>query len=126
EPRTLPAGPQMRPRRRIRRPREGSGRLLAAEPTLHLLPQGSPRAEEQRLDGADAQLENVRDLRVPAPLQLAQHERRALVERELAERAPDLVRRHDVLELRRRHLAQKRHLLRLASLATEALAADVV
>ena len=65
--------------------------LVAGDPVLELLAQGAARAEDQRLDGADAQLEDLGDLLVAAALELAHHERRALVEGEVAERAADVL-----------------------------------
>ena len=58
---------------------------------LELLAQRTARAEDQRLDGARRQVEDLGDLRVRASLELPHHQRGALVEGEVAERAPDVL-----------------------------------
>src|SRR5438128_4441854 len=65
--------------------------LAARQRPLELLAQGAARAEDQGLDGADRDAQDLRDLRVRASLELAHHERCALVERKLAQRAADVL-----------------------------------
>ena len=50
-----------------------------------LEPQRTARTEDERLDGRHRNRERVGDLRVGPPLELAEHERSALVERQPAE-----------------------------------------
>jgi hypothetical protein len=76
----------------IRLSRDGALGVRARQRALELLPQRPPGAEEQRFDGADRRLEDLGDLRVRAPLELAHHEGRTLVEREVSERALDVLR----------------------------------
>src|SRR6266487_1993315 len=66
-------------------------RLAARERRLELLAQRAPRTEDQRLHRARRQLEDLCDLRVRASLELAHHERGALVERQVAERAANVL-----------------------------------
>src|SRR5581483_7816424 len=71
--------------------REGELCLGARERALELFPQRAPSAEDERLDRAHRDAEHLGDLGVRASLDLAEHDRCALVEREVAERAPDVL-----------------------------------
>src|SRR6266536_2366328 len=102
---------------------------LARQRPLELLAQCAPRAEDQRLDRRHAHVHRLRDLGIAAALELAHHERRALVEREVAQRALDVLRRVRVVGLLDRHLRrvlEERHLLRPPLLLAESLTAHVV
>ena len=103
--------------------------LHAGQRALELLAQRAATAEDQRLDRADAHPHDLRDLRVGAALELAHHERGALVERKMPERALDVVGGVGVVRLVDRHLGrvlEERHLGGPPLLLPEALAADVV
>ena len=101
--------------------------LRARERALQLLSQRPTRTEDERLDGADGEAEHVGDLRIRTPFDLAQDDRRALVEREMAERTADVVRCGCVVvdELVC-DVVVERHLLRPPRVGAEALQADVV
>ena len=66
-------------------------RLLAADLLLELLSQRAARAEEERLERGDADAEHAGDLGVRRAFELAHDERRALVRRQLRERAPQIL-----------------------------------
>jgi hypothetical protein len=107
--------------------RERELRLLARQRPLELLAQRSARAEDQRLDGAHAQPEQLGDLGVRAALELAHHERGALVERELAERGPDVLRARGVVgDERVGEVLLERDLVRPPGRLAKPLPADVV
>src|SRR5918911_1724600 len=72
--------------------RDGELCFATGEPTLELLAERAARSEDQRLDRARRDLEDFGDLRVGAAFELAHHERGPLVEREVAERAADVLR----------------------------------
>src|SRR5205823_2637595 len=72
-------------------PRDGKLRLAAGERRLELLAQRATRPEDDGLDGARRELQDLGDLGVGTPLELAHDERGPLVERELSERAPDVL-----------------------------------
>ena len=65
--------------------------VRARDRALELLAQRAPRPEDERLDRARGQPEHVGDLRVRAPFDLAQHDGRPLVEREVSERPADVL-----------------------------------
>ena len=103
--------------------------LRARQLALELLAERPAPAEDQRLDRAHRQPHDLRDLGVGAALELAHHERGPLVERELAERALDVVGREAVLGLldgQLRRVLEQRQLRGPALQLAEALAADVV
>src|SRR4051794_5917059 len=75
----------------VRLLREEELGLGAGEAPFELLAQRAARAEEDRLDGSDARSHDLRDLGIAPALELAHHERGALVERELSERALDVL-----------------------------------
>ena len=70
--------------------------LLAREAALELLAESPARAEDEGLDGADGDIEDLGDLGVRAALELAHDERGALVEAEEPEGAADLARARHV------------------------------
>src|SRR5262245_36288765 len=101
--------------------------LTARQRAFELLAQRAASAEDQCLDGTGGDLEDLRDLRVRSPLELAHDKRRPLVEGEVAERAPDvLAGRQIVVDERVGDVVLERDLRRAASRLAEALAADVV
>ena len=108
--------------------REGELCVGARERALELFPQRAPSAEDERLDRAHRDAEHLGDLRVRASLDLAEHDRCALVEREVAERAPDVLcsRRVVVVDERVGDVVVELHLLRPPRVRAEALQADVV
>ena len=108
--------------------RERDLRVVTRERAFQLLPQRAPRAEDERLDRAHRDAEHLGDLRVRASLDLAEHDRCALVEREVAERAPDVLcsRRVVVVDERVGDVVVELHLLRPPRVRAEALQADVV
>src|SRR6266516_3866020 len=65
--------------------------VVAGDSLLELLAEGATSAEDQRLDGAHGEAEDLGDLLVGAALELAHDERGALVECEVAERTPDVL-----------------------------------
>jgi hypothetical protein len=71
--------------------------LFAGEVALELLSEAAPGPKQQRLDRAGRQLERVRDLARRPTLELAHHQRRALIERQLLERAHEIVERRSLL-----------------------------
>ncbi|HEY2543710.1 MAG TPA: hypothetical protein VGH92_11745 [Gaiellaceae bacterium] len=101
--------------------------LGARELALELLAQRATGTEDERLDGARRQAEHLADLRVRATLDLAEDDRGALVEREMSERAADVLGRGPVVvdELVG-GVVVERDLLRAARRGAEALQADVV
>jgi MFS family permease len=126
---------EVRPQRTLFGAREasvhspGQRRLgfAAGERTLELLTEGAAGPEEHRLDGRDREVEDVADLRVGAALQLAHHERRALVEAEVGKRGPQLLGGgHGFVGRRRRRPLVPLHLARPAGGGAEALPALVV
>ena len=109
--------------------RERELRLVAGEAALELLAERAAGAEDQGLDGADRDVEDLGDLGVGAAFELAHDERGALVEGEEAEGAADLVGGRDVGVVGRRGARAslvELDLLRSARRVAEALAADVV
>ena len=90
--------------------------LVAGDPFLELLAEGAAGAEDQRLDGAHRQAEDLGDLLVGAALELAHDERGPLVEGEVAERAADVLGADPLLLLERRfgELLVQRDLVRAA------------
>src|SRR3954471_9904948 len=108
-------------------PRDRELGLVAGDPVLELLAQRAAGAEDQRLDRAHAQAEDLGDLLVAAALELAHHERRTLVEGEVAERAADVLGPDRVLlDDRLGELLLVDDLGRATLRLAEALAADVV
>jgi hypothetical protein len=136
ERRAVRALAQMRAQLRALRPWERAVQLLrkrelgvgAREHALELFPQRTPRAEDERLDRAHRDAEHLGDLGVRAPLDLAQDDGRALVEREMAERAADVVRSRPVVLVDERvgDVVVELDLLRPPRAGAEALEADVV
>ena len=108
--------------------REGELGLLAGEPALELLAESAAGAEDQGLDRADGEVEDLGDLGVRAAFELAHDERGALVEREEAERTADLACGGDVCVVgcRGGEALVELDLLRAARRVAEALPADVV
>ena len=103
--------------------------LGAGEVALELLAQRAPRAEEHGLDGGDGRAHDLGDLGVAPSFELAHHQRRALVEGELAERALDVLGRVALVALRDgglRRVLEELRLLRPSLGLAEALPADVV
>ncbi len=70
--------------------------LLAGEPALELLAEGAAGPEDQGLDCADGEVEDLGDLGVRAAFELPHDDRGALVEGEEPECAADLGRGRDV------------------------------
>ncbi len=102
--------------------------LLARQPALELLAESAAGAEDQGLDRADGEVEDLGDLGVRAAFELAHDEGGALVEREEAESTADLACRGDVCVLgcRGGEALVELDLLRAARRVAEALPADVV
>src|SRR5439155_3372680 len=99
----------------------------AGDPFLELLAEGATSAEDQRLDRAHGEAEDLGDLLVGAALELAHDERGALVEGEVAERTPDVLGGDRVLfDDRLGQLFVQLDLGGPALRLAEALAADVV
>lgn len=69
----------------------------ACQRAFELLAERTARAEDERLDRARREAEHLADLRVRAPLDLAQDDGGALVEGEVAEGAADVFRRRPVV-----------------------------
>src|SRR5207302_8131079 len=67
-------------------------RLVAGQGALELLAQRPSGSEEERLDGAGRDAEDLRDVGVRATFELAHHEGGALVEGEVAEGPADVLR----------------------------------
>src|ERR687888_2020197 len=103
-------------------------RLAARQRSLELLAEGAAGPEEQRFDRRHGDLEDLRDLRIGPALELAHDDRRALVEREVAERALDVLRARPALLLGREvtDLVVELDLVGSARGLPEALPADVV
>ena len=100
---------------------------MAGDPFLELLAQGAARAEDQGLDRAHGDVEDLGDLVVAAALELAHHERGALVEGEVAERSADVLGGERVfLDDGLGELVLEDDLARAPLRLAEALAADVV
>jgi len=94
---------------------------------LELLAQCAAGPEDQRLHCADAQPEDLGNLLVAAALELAHHQRRALVEGKVAERAADVLSADRVVfDDRLGELVLVDDLGRPALRLAEALPADVV
>ncbi len=72
-------------------PRHRELRALTRDEILDLVRQRPARAEEQRLEGGRGEAEDLGDLGVRPPLELAEHERLALRGRDPLERAHELV-----------------------------------
>ncbi|HEX3054677.1 MAG TPA: hypothetical protein VHP82_00880 [Gaiellaceae bacterium] len=108
--------------------REGELCVAAGERALELFPKRAPSTKDERLDRAHRDAEHVGDLGVRASLDLAQDDGRALVERKVSERAPNVLRsRPDVLvDERVGNVVVERHLLRPPRVGAEPLQADVV
>src|SRR6185437_7112404 len=68
-------------------------RFAAGDRSFELFAQRTACTEDERLDCARRDLEDLGDLSVRAPLELAHHECRPLVEGEMTERASDVVAR---------------------------------
>lgn len=100
----------------------------ARERALELLAQRATGSEEQRLDGGRRHAENLGDLRVRASFDLAQDDGGALVEREMPERAADVLggRPAVVLDDLVGDVVVELHFLRPSRRRAEALQADVV
>ena len=117
---------------RSRRPsswlRDGELGLVAGDPFLELLAERAPGAEDQGLDGAHGELEDLGDLLVAAPLELAHDEGGSLVEGEVAERAADVLGGEGVVldDCGFGELLLEDDLVRPALRLAEALPADVV
>ena len=79
--------------------RERERCLAAREAAFELFSQSPARAEDQGLDGADRDIEDLGDLGVRASLELAHDERCALVEAEEPEGAADLARARHIAVL---------------------------
>jgi hypothetical protein len=73
--------------------RDGELGLGARERALELLPQRTTRTEDERLHRARGEAEHLGDLGVGAALDLSQDDRGTLVESQVAECAPDVLRR---------------------------------
>src|SRR5207237_7098331 len=102
--------------------------LVAGDRILQLLAEGAAAAEDQRLDGAHRDAEDLGDLLVGTALELAHHERGPLVEGEVAERTADVLGADGlvVFHHRLRELLVQLDLVRATLRLAEALAADVV
>src|SRR5687768_13653538 len=64
---------------------------VARDQVLELLRQRAPRPEEQRLERAHRRAEDLGDLLVGPPLELAHHQRLALGRRDALQRADELL-----------------------------------
>ena len=108
--------------------REGELCFLAGEAALELFAQGPAGAEDEGLNGADGDIEDLGDLGVRAALELAHDERCALVEAEEPEGAADLARARHVAVVGggRSSALVELDLLGPPRSVAEALAADVV
>src|SRR5207247_5822431 len=73
-------------------PRDGELRLVTGQRALELLAQRPSRPEEERLDRARRDAEDLGDVGIRATLELAHDESGALVERKLAEGVADVLR----------------------------------
>src|SRR5262249_16750296 len=101
--------------------------LVAGDPSLELLAERAAGPEDQRLDGTHGEAEDLGDVLVRAALELAHHERGALVEGEVTERAADVLGADDVVvDDRLGELLVQLDLVRAALRLAEALPADVV
>src|SRR5207248_3792414 len=101
--------------------------VVAGDSLLELLAERAAGAEDQRLDCAHGEAEDLGDLLVGAALELAHHERGALVEGEVAKRAADVLGADRVLfDVRLGELLVQLDLVRAALRLPEALPADVV
>jgi hypothetical protein len=108
--------------------RDGELRVCARQRALELLPQRTPRSKDERLHRAHRHAEHLGYLGVRAPLDLAQDDRRALVEGEVAERAPDVLRPGPVVLVDEGvgDVVVELDLLRAPRAGAEPLQADVV
>ncbi|HEY2072287.1 MAG TPA: hypothetical protein VGG88_01795, partial [Gaiellaceae bacterium] len=99
----------------------------AGQRAFELLAQCAACAEDECLDRARREAEHVGDLRVRASLDLAEDDCGALVERQVTERAPDVLRRGAVVvdELVG-DVVVELDLLRAPRRAAEAMEADIV
>ena len=101
--------------------------FAAGDRSFELFAQRAACTEDERLDCARRDLEDLGDLGVRAPLELAHHECRPLVEGEMTERAPDVVaRRSGVVADRVGDVVLEGHLGRTPRGLAEPLPADVV
>src|SRR5690349_16650759 len=123
-----PQLPALLPRQApVELPRDRELGLAAGQRALELFAQRAPGPEDQRLDRARRDVEDLGDLGIRPALQLAHDERRALVEGEVPEGAPDVLRaRRLVVEERVGDVVLKGHLGGAPGRLAEALAADVV
>jgi hypothetical protein len=136
ERRAVRALAQVRAQLRALGPRQGAIQLLregklgvgAREGALELFTERTPGAEDERLHRAHRDAEHLGDLGVRAALDLAQDDGGALVEREVAERAPDVLRPRPVVLVDEPvgDVVVELHLLRPPRVGAEALQADVV
>ena len=102
-------------------------RFAARQRPLELFAQSAACTEDERLDGACGDVEDLGDLRVRTSLELAHDERGALVEREMAECPADVVAGGQVVvDDRVRDVVLERDLRRSAGRLAEALPTDVV
>src|SRR6266516_5857963 len=98
--------------------------VVAGDSLLELLAERASSAEDQRLDRAHGEAEDLGDLLIGAALELAHHERGPLVEGEVAERAADVLRADRVFfDVRLGELLVQLDLVRAALLLAGALAA---
>jgi hypothetical protein len=67
--------------------------LLTGEPAFELLTQATARSKQQRLDSRYRELERICDLARRATLELAHHQRGALIERQVSQRARKILER---------------------------------
>src|SRR5437773_4756164 len=103
--------------------------LTARQGCLQLLAQRASRPEDERLHRARREIEDLADLGVRTSFELAHAERGALIEREVPERATDvLAARRVVVRLHelRADVVLVRDLRRPARRLAESLTADVV
>src|SRR4029077_7702109 len=108
-------------------PRDRELRFAAGDRSFELLAQRTACTEDEGLDCARRDLEDLGDLGVRAPLELAHHEGRTLVESEMTERAPDVVaRRSGVVADRVGDVVLEGHLGRTPGGLAEPLPANVV
>lgn len=126
---------EVRTELRALRPRERAVELLrddelglcARQRALELLAERASGAEEERLDGGRRHAEHLGDLGVRTAFDLAQDDGGALVEREMPERAADVLCRGTVVvDDRVCDVVVELDLLRSPRLGAEALQADVV
>src|SRR5439155_12381824 len=109
------------------RARAGELGLVAGDPLLELPAEGAAGAEDQRLDRADRDAEDLGDLLVGAALELAHDECGSLAEGDVAQRATDVLGADAVLvDHGLGELLVQLDLVRASLRLAEALAADVM